>query len=260
LTVHPAAFDFLESSTVNCSLTMETTLTWRHPLDKDPNITIPDTATVEQYQIYIANYRLMKRNYSHPFQLRDAIPGPLSIETCHGFCGKASAIYSTVDLKDLQVGMFDYLFPEWFSLVTINDTGARFYSEFFAKFIASHYQGSPKTLEGIVKAHRLLSDQVGRRMREVPDASSAQYSYGDDVEHNDQYPVLPTFKDIVIVCDSVKIEEDGVLLVLLDPARAEGIAGMSDMKAVEVEGNAARTLRASVQRIMRLVVEMQEKA
>lgn len=97
-------------------------------------------------------------------------------------------------------------------------------------------------------------------MREILHANSEQYLYGDDVEHHNDYLLLPTFKDIIIVCDSVNVEEDGVLLVLLDPARAKGIAGMSDTEPVEVEGIALRTLRASIKRSMRLVVEIQEKA
>lgn len=90
------------------------------------------------------NYMLVRRDFVHPSQLEDAISSPLSIKACHGFCGKASAMYATADFSDLQEFMINYLFPEWFSLVTINGTRGRSYSQFFTKFIASYYRRSPK--------------------------------------------------------------------------------------------------------------------
>ncbi|KAI9653898.1 MAG: hypothetical protein M1831_005583 [Alyxoria varia] len=238
---------------------MESAPTWRHPLDKDPNVSIPDEETTSQYSADILNYRLVKREYSHPFVLRDqtAEPGTsLSLAECHNFCGKAAAMYATVDIDHVQVGMLNTLYPTWFSIVKIEDTPARNYAQFAMKFIASYYEDSPKTLAAIIKAHDALVKQVESGLSQGITGTPEQFTYADDIKHHGHYKLLPTLKDVLVICDSARTDVDGALLVLLDPSRAVQIPELGEMGTVDTEGSPVRTLRAKVHDIMRLITAM----
>ena len=240
------------------------TNSWRHPLSRMPGLA--DAETARRYGVETANWSWMLRDISAPFQLKDATAIPeLSLKDCHSFCGKASAMYATVNIDPTAHWLFNRLYKTWFPL-TSSDT---FTPTFFTKFIYSNYEKSPKDLAGVIKVHPALSQQVRQRMQKPVDPDSEERIHGNHARDHHLYNYLSTFSDILIVVDSpnwndnhnpIRWQDDNALLVVLDPSRAEGLAGMEQGRSEEVDGLRILTLRAGFERIVRLVVAMQKKA
>ncbi|KAI9697392.1 MAG: hypothetical protein M1836_004670 [Candelina mexicana] len=243
------------SSHSNINQTLSQELSWRHPLSQQG--TVPDAATAERFGLEHLNWKTMLQDFSFPFELQDAssLP-PLSLSDCHSFCGKAAAMYAVVDLDGAQYHLFNRLYKLWFLQVPSDVWPG---SRFFAKFIASWQEKSPKTPGDVIKVHRILSEEVQRQVHEDLDFSQSAYSHRDDTKHHHLYRLLPTFPNVLIIVDSPDLESGEQLLIILDSIKVEGVEDLEKAHKEEIDGRTVLTFRAEMRMIMEIVLQIQRK-
>jgi len=202
--------------------------------------------------------REQRLGYIHPFELTDPTTPQnhrFSLKESHDFCGKACAIYCTTDIDGQpQADLYDHVYKIWYPFAPSNLD----YGPYAAKCIACWYSTSPKDLAGIIQAHQALSAQVSGLQREKVDPDSWDFSFEDYPEKHDRYEFLPMFRDVLIIVDGVNWKEDNALLVLCDSSMGAALddsrqAGFHD------QGNGFSTLRASLAKIIEIIMRMLQR-
>lgn len=153
-----------------------------------------DNRGVQQHKFTSAShlcFHLTQKTLQEWWPLRDV----------HDFCLKLCAIYATVDFRfGRELAL--WLWSRWYQ----PRISCRF-GNFFAKFVVCHYSDSPKSVQDLLDAHRLICAQVLlRQITLTPqDYQPVPEKIDDRVdslhENHENYKLEDTFHAVFIVID-----------------------------------------------------------